>query len=154
MVVFLKDQRGTVLVQILMLLPVLLIIAVGGFEVWKIVYVRQTLTEAAYQGVRLLAFQPVHDNILFQTEALIRRTVAGNHYVGANAYDPGLLAVELDVDPRCGHEVRVKLRLQWTVGQGLGRPGGSWFPFLGRTGRLKAEAYGWVICERESDGQQ
>ncbi len=33
----------------MLLLPILIIIIIGAYEVWKILYVRQTLNDAAYQ---------------------------------------------------------------------------------------------------------
>ena len=54
MAAFLKDRRGAVAIQVVLLLPILIIIIIGAYEVWKILYVRQTLNDAAYQAVRLL----------------------------------------------------------------------------------------------------
>ena len=39
MVGFLRDKKGAVTIQFLLLLPILLIVVVGGYEVWKILYV-------------------------------------------------------------------------------------------------------------------
>jgi Flp pilus assembly protein TadG len=150
MVGLVDGKRGAVTVQFALFLPILVIILIGAFEIWKILYVKDTLNDAAYQGVRLLCMQPNREAIEVQTEALLRRSVAVNSLVGNRAYDPQILEVDLDYRGYCGEEIYVTLKLNWTVGasEGWGRPSGGWLTFLGRSGRLTSQATGWVLCEQ------
>lgn len=151
MVAFLRDRRGAVAIQVALFLPILVVIVIGAFEVWKILYVRQTLNDAAYQGIRLLCMQPNHQDIAIQTEALIRRSAERNPFIRDLAQDSELFRVQMQVDPRCGHEVDIDLALTWTIGREWRGATSAWMPFLGRIGRLRTSAVGWVLCERERD---
>ena len=154
MVAFLRDRKGATTVQFLLLLPLLLVIAVGSFELWKILYVRQTLNDAAYQGARLLAMQPNHDRVSVEVDKLIRRYVTRNAFVDPalkqNPDNDSLLQVVLEYDPpRCGDPIVVTVRLYWLVGREWGFH--RWLPFVGQNGYLEARSEGWVLCERDSD---
>lgn len=153
-----KDERGAVAIQVALFLPILIIIVIGGFEVWKVLHMQQVLNDAAYQGVRLLSMQPDHEDIPIQVEHLVRRYVSRAPFVDpalrANPRNEDLLVVGISYfPPRCGQAVRVRLELAWTVGQGWasGPSGESWLPFLGRRAVLRARAEGVVLCERAED---
>jgi hypothetical protein len=153
-------ERGAVAIQIALFLPILIVIVVGAFEVWRVLHMQQVLNDAAYQGVRLLSMQPDHEDIPIQVEHLVRRYVSRAPYVDpALRADPGnqdLLYVGIAYfPPRCGEAVSVRLQLAWTVGQGWARrpSGESWLPFLGRRAVLRARAEGVVLCERDEDAQ-
>lgn len=151
MVGHVRGKRGAVAIQFALFLPILVVALIGGFEVWKILYVRDSLNDATYQAVRLLAMQPNAPGIDGQVDALVRRSAAMNPLIGNRAFDPGRLWVALNYDARCGRPVTVRVGLAWVVGEGWGRPSSGWFPFLGRAGTLRTQATGWVLCERDSD---
>ena len=139
-----ENERGAVSIQIALFLPILVIILIGGVEVWKVLYVQQVLNDAAYQGVRLLCMQPNHDPatrypgstlppIPAQVEALVERYVASNPFVSAFCNtQPGGLSAALSVRlspayvpdrwefwaPGCGQTMAVVVSLTWYVGRG------------------------------------
>jgi Flp pilus assembly pilin Flp len=161
---FVKDRRGAVAVQVALLLPILIIILMVAFEVWKVLSLQQVLNDAAYQGVRLMVMQanaageePRQTNIPWQTERLIRRYVSRAAFVSpglrSNPEDTGLLQVQMDYWPaRCGNEITIEVQLYYVVGSQWRRPpSDGWLPFIGRAGRLTGRASGTVLCEREID---
>mgnify|MGYP005841702921 CR=1 FL=1 len=79
-------ERGAISIQVALFLPILVIILIGGIEVWKVLYLQEVLNDAAYQGVRLFAMQPDHISpdgspIPLQVEALVKRYVASNPFI-------------------------------------------------------------------------
>ncbi len=145
MAAFLKDRRGAVAIQVVLLLPILIIIIIGAYEVWKILYVRQTLNDAAYQAVRLLVLQPYEWDTFtstnVQAENLVRRYVDSNRFI-----DPADLTVNVTMDsvlPVCGKEIRVDITLDWVIGENWGRH--QWIPFLGRSYQMTVRAAGPIM---------
>lgn len=170
MVGLVKSERGAILVQIALMLPILMIIVVGAFEIWKIVNIKQALNEAAYEGVRVIAMHPNLPDAGRAAEALTRRYALRNPIV-ARAVESygGTLDVIVRVGGRplygeceinrcwCGDAVEVAVYLSnYRVGQDLrgGRavgPQTGWFSFLGLAGTLTASAPGRVLCETWRD---
>lgn len=162
---FLKGKRGTIAIQVALILPILIIIVLGAFEVWKILYVKQTLSDAIYQGVRLLAMRPNHPNIRGEVEALVRRSASLNPFIGDEALTTTPLLFEVLVDDGGGRcfggdphdplkpaNVSVAVVYRWTLGKGLSGwvfPENSFLGFM-RLPNLKvsASAGGPVLCER------
>jgi len=142
-----KTERGAVTIQVALFLPILFIVLIGTFEVWKVLYVRQTLNDAAAQGVRLISLQSNVYGVQEQAEAMMRRAVAQNGLVGARALDPQQLWVVIDTTRHCDDTVTISLALEWTVGSEFGRPSNGWLPFIGRTGQVSATALGMIVCE-------
>jgi len=154
MVAFLKDRRGATTIQFLLIVPILLVLVIGGTELWKMLHVKQTMNDAAYQAVRLVAMQPNHGggDIRIQAAQLVRRYISTNPYVDprlrADPDDQNLLRVRVDYDSlSVGAEVEVVVQLYWVVGRDWGVS--EWIPFLGRGGWLETTATGWVLGEEE-----
>lgn len=159
MVGSMKKERGAVAIQVALIIPILVIIVIGAFEVWKVLYMQQVLNDAAYQGVRLLCMQPNELDIPLKTEKLVRRYVATAPFADpelrANP-DGSLLRVTVSYyPPQCGRQVKVTVALKWTVGRewlgAAGEPSSEWFPFLSRQAWLTGDASGPILCEREQD---
>jgi hypothetical protein len=53
------DERGAVLAQALLILPILIVVVFGGYTIWKVAYVRQSLRSGTYQATRYLCLNPV-----------------------------------------------------------------------------------------------
>lgn len=53
------DQRGVIITQALLILPIFILAVFGGFEVWKILSIKQSLHSATYQAARYLSLNPV-----------------------------------------------------------------------------------------------
>jgi Flp pilus assembly protein TadG len=159
MVADVNKKRGAVAIQVAIMLPILVIIMIGAFELWKVLYMQQVLNDAAYQGVRLLCLQPAHGDTTIEAEQLVRRYVSQAPFADpalrADPYDEGLLYVSVDAFPaRCGSGVSVSVDMHWRVGQptwSRGGGAGTWLPFLGRAGTMTGHAEGVVLCERRDD---
>lgn len=54
-----RDARGAVLVQTLLILPILVLAVFGGYTVWKVAFVKQSLHSGTYQATRYLCLNPV-----------------------------------------------------------------------------------------------
>jgi len=54
-----RDERGAVLVQTLLILPILILAVLGGYTVWKVAFVRHSLRSGTYQATRYLCLNPV-----------------------------------------------------------------------------------------------
>lgn len=154
----LEPERGAVALQMAMILPILIIVAIGLFEVWRVLYLQQMLNDAAYQGVRLLATQPNREEIPEEVDKLVRRYVARSPFVDPalrdNPDSGRLLYVGTEwYPPRCGSPVIVTVQMNWRVGQGWAGTSSdsSWLPFLGLAGTLTGRADGRVLCERAED---
>jgi len=167
----LKDKRGTVAIQVALILPILIIIVVGAFEVWKILYVKQTLNDAVYQGVRLLAMRPNHPGIAREAEALVRRSASRNQFVGDEALTtiPPLFEVLVNdgggkcfsgdpYEPLKPGSVSITVTYRWTLGKGLvgwAFPEGSFLGFMQLPDlKMSASAGGPVLCERTTPTPQ
>ena len=156
----LRDERGAVAVQTALFLPILIIIVIGSFELWKVAYVQQVLNDAAYQGVRLMVMQANSQEIdvPWRTERLIRRYVSTCPFVDpalkANPENEELLDVSIQYyPPRCGETVSIEVIVPWVVGrEWRARPNSSdWLSFLGARGRLIGRAEGAMLCIRQED---
>jgi len=143
-----NSERGAISIQVALFLPILVIVLIGGVEVWKVLYVQQVLNDAAYQGARLLAMQPNHvpddtslPPIPDQVLALVHRYVAANPFVasfyageagGLDAalmvrFEPGYSPGRFDLwAPMCGERVTVIVQLPWYVGRGWTRGPDDW----------------------------
>ncbi|MBC7236406.1 MAG: pilus assembly protein [Chloroflexi bacterium] len=160
-----KSERGAVAIQIALMLPVLIIILLGGYELLKVLYLQQVLNDAAYQGARLVSMQPLANvevdgqelEVVELAEKMIRRYVSRAAFVSPELRaDPDdrrhLQVYILTSGGYCGERVEVIVAMPWIVGRewGLG-VAGEWLPFLGRGGSLMGKAVGWVLCETQSD---
>lgn len=54
-----RGERGAVLVQTLLILPILILAVFGGYTVWKVAFVKQSLHSGTYQATRYLCLNPV-----------------------------------------------------------------------------------------------
>ena len=156
----LTDERGAIAVQMALILPIMVIIMIGAFEVWKVLYMQQVLNDAAYEGVRLLAMQPEHPGARIRAIRLVERYVARAPFVPEEVREaPHMLDVvtlpgsDDDIPAYCGDPVAIDITMDWFVGLGVVSPGtrSEWMSFLGRMAVIRGHAEGVVICERESD---
>ena len=52
------EKQGSTLVQTLVMLPLFLMIVLGGYEIWKAHSVRESLRSGVYQATRYLSLNP------------------------------------------------------------------------------------------------
>ena len=55
MVFDLKDERGASTLEVAILLPLAILLVVGGFEIWKLMMLKRALYIGAYQSARYFA---------------------------------------------------------------------------------------------------
>ena len=53
------DRRGAVAVQTFMLLPIFVLVVFGGYEILRLLSVKQALHDGTYQAARYLALNPI-----------------------------------------------------------------------------------------------
>jgi hypothetical protein len=53
------DRKGTVVVQALLILPILILIVFGSYTVWKVISIKQSLHSGTYQATRYLCLNPI-----------------------------------------------------------------------------------------------
>jgi len=54
---FLREREGTAAVEFVLLMPLLLIIAIGGMYLWSLVSLQNTLSTSAYRAARYLSVE-------------------------------------------------------------------------------------------------
>ncbi|MBI3943812.1 MAG: pilus assembly protein [Chloroflexi bacterium] len=93
----LNSQRGAYLVQFAVLLPVLLISVVGGFEVWKIVSLKTSLHNGVYQSARYLALNAPNS---FSTDPwqLLAHDFIGR-VIGDSAFEKSIQGWDVLIEP-------------------------------------------------------
>jgi hypothetical protein len=87
----LKDKRGAILVQTVVILPILVLIVVGGFEVWKVMSVKEALTSGTSEAARYLSFN--HEGKNEAEEDIIYEGLLNNDLIDTTLLDPNDLAV-------------------------------------------------------------
>lgn len=55
MATLVRDEKGTSALEIALLTPLLILIVVGGFEIWRLMMLRRALYIGAYQSARYLS---------------------------------------------------------------------------------------------------
>ncbi len=68
-------ERGAVLVQTLLILPILVLAVLGGYAVWKVAYVKHSLHSGTYQATRYLCLNPVDPPVTGDWEEVVVKLV-------------------------------------------------------------------------------
>jgi hypothetical protein len=125
MVALVKDKRGATLVQTVVILPILVLVVFGGFEVWKVMSVKQSLTSGTSEAARYLSFNP--DGKDQAEEDIIYEELLNNDLIDPTLLDPNNLVIyyydasgKRINDPAslsCGEKfsVEAKLTLRWNI---------------------------------------
>ena len=142
-----RDERGAVLVQALLILPILTLAVFGGYTVWKVAFVKQSLHSGTYQATRYLCLNPVERPVRSTqkeweeawgevVEEILRREVMENNGLTNDEYEP-VAIVEIDGNElHRGLSFTVKTELKLRIG----------IPFLDRAEplTLSDQHDGWV----------
>ncbi len=123
MVALVRDKRGSILIQTVFILPILVLVVFGGFEVWKVMLVKQSLTSGTSEAARYLSFNPdrkdeAEENIIYEEllnndliDDTLRLDLEIRYYdaSGMRIGDPNILP--------CWalFSVETELRLPWTI---------------------------------------
>jgi len=81
MVALVKDKRGAILVQTVLILPILVLVVIGGFEVWKVMSVKQSLTSGTSEAARYLSFNHRGGDKDLAEEEIIRQELSNNDLI-------------------------------------------------------------------------
>jgi hypothetical protein len=129
MVALVKDKRGAILVQTMVILPIFILIVFGGFEVWKVMSVKQSLTSGTSEAARYLSFNHRDVGDRDTAEGIIYKELSNNDLIGNTSFDLDIRYYELSDDLKlvgpipdpttlsCWKVFRVeaKLTLPWTI---------------------------------------
>ncbi len=80
------DQRGTTVVTYVLVLPLLILLIFGGYAVWRIMVIRQSLSLGTYRAAWELSQQarylPLDEEVWREiAEPIVRENVEGNHLI-------------------------------------------------------------------------
>lgn len=150
------DQRGAILIQSLLILPLFILVAFGGFEVWKILSIRHSLHAATYQATRYLSLNPVGCCPGLQVwESTAWQMVCHEMQSNPFAVPPGRDICRTDQPPG---DLVAELKVESPSGQNLGMECGQRFtlivrwrtsvrvPYLNRSLVLSEEHEGLITC--------
>jgi hypothetical protein len=118
-----RDQRGAVdLIQFALILPIMILIIFGSYEIWRLVSVKQSLYAGTYQAARYVSlyYVQVNNPALVQATAntIIVQELANNALLSD---DSGLQSIEYtperlaNLRPYQFFRIRTTLRLPWPV---------------------------------------
>jgi len=133
------DERGAVLVQTLLILPILVLAVFGGYTVWKVALVKHSLHSGTYQATRYLCLNPVDSPVPRIWAEVVEEIVArevGNNGLADGASEP-IATVTL-------HGTRLECGLRFTVETQMNLQIGA--PYLTTTLTLRDRHEGWVEC--------
>lgn len=78
-----RDKRGSAdLFQVVLVLPIVVALLYGSFEIWKIIAVKQSLSAATYQAARCLS-RPSYTNP-YRCYELLRNELLNNSWLDEN----------------------------------------------------------------------
>lgn len=133
------DRKGTVLVQALLILPILILIVFGVYTVWKVVSIKQSLHSGTYQATRYLCLNPVDPPVpgIWEevVEEIVEREVRNNGLAGDVSRPSATVAFSGD-ELECGLGFTVETRVTLQIG----------IPYLSMTLTLQDRHEGWVEC--------
>ena len=133
------DERGVVLVQTLLILPILILVVFGGYTVWKVVSVKHSLHSGTYQATRYLCFNPVDplDPGKWEevVDEIVVREVGNNRLADGASLLPTVVTVHGD-RLECGLRFTVETWMRLQIGM----------PRLSTTLILGDRHEGWVEC--------
>jgi len=137
-----EDERGVVLVQALLILPILILAVFGGYTVWKVISIKQSLHSGTYQATRYLCLYPVDPpgsgGWQQVAQHIVQREVQNNPLADGASLPWVTVFVsgdELLCDPPNSFVVQTEMYLE------IGIP---YLPFMTLT--LQDRHEGWVQC--------
>lgn len=113
-----EDKRGSILVQTLLLLPIFLLIVLGGHEVWKAISVKQSFHSGTYQATRYLCLNPVEESLDPEewkevAEDFIVPELANNGLVGEDLANRVRIYVTPPRKLDCDEPFTIRAELPW-----------------------------------------
>lgn len=139
----LADQEGATLVQSLLVFPVLVLVVLGGYQVWKAHSVRESLRSGTYQAARYLSINPnvgswigtVRDD--FVVPELVNNTLLGRDVSERREVAEQVVIFAPHPDLLCNQPFTIRAELPWRVV----------IPFVERDDwRLVSQYEGRIVC--------
>jgi len=124
-----RDKRGATVVTYALLFPILILLIFGGFEVWKVISIKQSLNAGTYQAARHLSNEVYNegrhlpddpDDWEVEAEVIAKGIIARElekTFVGSDAAFDVEVTIETPDRSKCEwiFSVRAELPLPWTT---------------------------------------
>lgn len=111
----LKDKSGQGLVEFVIVLPVLLVIAIGLYDVGRAFFALITVTNASREGARYLALHPNDNgNSFSDTKAAAVREASSSFVTLATSDVSVTLCNDADAVPGCDSGTRIRVSVSYT----------------------------------------
>ena len=134
-----RDRKGAVLVQALLILPILILAVFGGYTVWKVASVKHSLHSGTYQATRYLCLNPVDPPVpeiwAEVVVKIVERELGNNGLADGASLHPVIITFSED-ELRCGLGFTVETRLGLQID----------VPYLSMPLTLWDRHEGWVEC--------
>lgn len=161
---WLRDSRGSTIIQFVLVLPIFIILVFGSYEIWKLVHLKRSLEAATVQAARYLSIEGSHlDKYPEDWEAYAWTIVAQeleNEPLLQDELSGAELWIEVDTrfrfgEPRCPGEdsksareaVNRAERAQFSVYSELRIPSPIRIPLVGTAGNLTLTERHWRYRE-------
>ncbi len=117
-----RDRRGAVAVQSILVIAICVAFVYMGFEIWKVISIKQSVHAAAYQAAKWIALNGLkclHGECQYGLTGYVQSFIVGPE-VRSNVFVPRarpLVIIDVDYDPYdyCDNPFRVTVLLQHSV---------------------------------------
>ena len=107
-------ERGSTLVQTLLILPIFLMIVLGGYEIWRAYSVRESLRSGVYQATRYLSLNPEQEGWTWiVTNDFVIPELLNNNLVTEQIADQVVVGAVRPPLLECGLPFTVQASLPW-----------------------------------------
>lgn len=135
------DRRGSVAVQTFLLLPIFVLVVIGGYEILRAMSVKQALHDGTYQAVRYLALNPIIAFSPGPWEDVARTLIVQELEAEFGEREARLVQVRVTpprhIPPWCGDQFRIEAFFRWNFD----------VPFAQRFSIPLSERYeGRIVC--------
>jgi hypothetical protein len=100
MIKLLKERRGASTISNLLVLPLLILIVFGSFQIWRLISIKYTLHVANAQAARCISMYDARNATLATCEQMLRGRLAQNGLIEASAVVPDPQYARWDVERR------------------------------------------------------
>jgi hypothetical protein len=134
-----RDERGAVLAQVLLLLPILALLVFGGYTVWRVGSVKHSLHSGTYQATRYLCLNPVDPPVPEIWEEVVMEFVTReieNNGLADGVSRPQVKVTIVGSELECGLQFIVDAWVSLWID----------IPYLSMPLTLQERHEGWVEC--------
>jgi hypothetical protein len=130
-------ERGATLVQWMLVLPIFLMIVVGGYEIWRAQSVRESLRSGTYEATRYLSFNPNESNWIgvVRDDFVVPELINNNLVMPEMANEVIIIASPPALE--CGETFTIRTEMPWR----------AVIPFISQEDwMIRVQFEGEVIC--------